>query len=238
MFWQAGGDFKDGFNSQTYMENFIHSQYHIPFVSSWTYNPSSNRKTIKGIYSKSCMGYSEYCSDTAHQGKLVCTQESSTVFKCGFLTQIKDFTIGVRITQFEQLWNFQNRDRAIQLASTYVSAGLPLVMEFEVTPAFLSMNQGFTQPPGPDPESILGGHAGTIVGYLTHSQLMELGSVSESVKSGGEDYFIFKNSWGTSWGDSGYGMMPISYFKKHGLALLAVKDVEMTEAPSEPVTSR
>lgn len=46
-------------------------------------------------------------------------------------------------------------------------------------------------------EKILGGHAVDAVGYNLINN---------------EEYIIFRNSWGTSWGAQGYGMMPKSYW--------------------------
>src|SRR5262249_16038441 len=44
-----------------------------PFEYQWDYNPSYSRTASGGVYSNSCVGYSgEHCSNTAHQGDLVC----------------------------------------------------------------------------------------------------------------------------------------------------------------------
>jgi C1A family cysteine protease len=47
-------------------------------------------------------------------------------------------------------------------------------------------------------ESPLGGHAICVVGYS---------------KSG--NYFKFKNSWGSGWGDEGFGYLPYKYMERH-----------------------
>lgn len=51
-----------------------------------------------------------------------------------------------------------------------------------------------------DMEPRLGGHAICIVGY-----------------NDAEGYFVFKNSWGTDWGDRGYGYLPYEYAKNYCL---------------------
>jgi C1A family cysteine protease len=56
--------------------------------------------------------------------------------------------------------------------------------------------------PMPDQsEQLLGGHAVLIVGYDIHTHL-----------------FTFQNSWGTGWGDKGFGYLPFDYLASHGLA--------------------
>ena len=54
---------------------------------------------------------------------------------------------------------------------------------------------------GKHPETLLGGHAITLVGYNTKTQ-----------------YFMFQNSWGTSWGQGGYGFLPYAYIQDPHLA--------------------
>lgn len=50
-------------------------------------------------------------------------------------------------------------------------------------------------------ESCLGGHAILLVGYDSSKKI-----------------FIFQNSWGTTWGDKGYGYLPEDYVTNNGLA--------------------
>jgi len=53
----------------------------------------------------------------------------------------------------------------------------------------------------PTTESVVGGHAVVIVGYDTATQR-----------------FIIRNSWGVSWGQSGYFTIPFEYVLNAGLA--------------------
>ena len=55
--------------------------------------------------------------------------------------------------------------------------------------------------PDEEKESLLGGHAIIIVGYDDE-----------------KEYFIFRNSWGKTWGDNGYGYIPYSYIIDKELA--------------------
>jgi C1A family cysteine protease len=47
------------------------------------------------------------------------------------------------------------------------------------------------------------GHAVALVGYRSDSQFP------------GNGYFIYRNSWGETWGDHGYGYMPFEYILKY-----------------------
>jgi len=59
---------------------------------------------------------------------------------------------------------------------------------------------GIVTMPGPD-ETLLGGHAILICGYNDTTQM-----------------FTFRNSWGSSWGASGYGFIPYAYLTSEALA--------------------
>jgi C1A family cysteine protease len=48
--------------------------------------------------------------------------------------------------------------------------------------------------PNPKKERLLGGHAIALVGFDVPRR-----------------YFKFQNSWGTAWGDKGYGYIPFDY---------------------------
>ena len=56
-------------------------------------------------------------------------------------------------------------------------------------------------------ESVVGGHSVLIVGYDDNK--VSKNNTDGSTKTG---CFLIRNSWGTSWGDQGYGWMPYAYF--------------------------
>lgn len=97
--------------------------------------------------------------------------------------------------------------------------GLPFVFGFVIYESFESEEVDKTgNIPMPDTttEKILGGHAVMCVGYDTDKQV-----------------FIIRNSWGTKWGDNGYGYMPFDYLTNVDLQLASdfwtieiVKDTE------------
>jgi C1A family cysteine protease len=41
--------------------------------------------------------------------------------------------------------------------------------------------------------------------------------------SGSSGDFIFRNSWGAAWGDSGYGYLPSEYVERHAIAARTVE---------------
>ena len=84
-----------------------------------------------------------------------------------------------------------------------LAAGYPFVMGFSVYESFESeevATTGILPMPHPN-ESQLGGHAVVGVGYDDATQM-----------------FIIRNSWGKSWGQHGYFMMPYAYITNSGLA--------------------
>ena len=84
-----------------------------------------------------------------------------------------------------------------------LAEGFPFVFGFSV---FESMEtdvvkeSGVVPLPQPD-DSLLGGHAVACVGYDDSS-----------------NHFTFRNSWGTDWGEGGYGFLPYAYVLDPGLA--------------------
>jgi C1A family cysteine protease len=76
-----------------------------------------------------------------------------------------------------------------------LSSGFPVIFGFTVFESFMSEEVEKTGlaklPSGVD--KVVGGHAALIVGYIN-------------------GHFIVRNSWGKSWGDSGYFTMPSSFF--------------------------
>lgn len=98
--------------------------------------------------------------------------------------------------------------------------GTPVVFGIEVFSEMMSdavASTGIVPMPTPD-EQAEGGHAICLAGYDDSSKL-----------------FKFRNSWGTSWGDNGYGYLPYDYvtnsqYSSDFWALTVVKDSD-TPAP-------
>jgi C1A family cysteine protease len=84
-----------------------------------------------------------------------------------------------------------------------LASGYPFVFGFSVYESFESpevLDTGVVPMPS-DGEAQLGGHAVLAVGYDDATAR-----------------FIIRNSWGTSWGDGGYGYMPYAYLTDSDLA--------------------
>lgn len=97
-----------------------------------------------------------------------------------------------------------------------LSKGYPIIFGFSVYESFESKSvaeKGIMTMPKQN-EKLLGGHAVLAVGF------------NDETKT-----FIVRNSWGTTWGDSGYFYMPFEYITNKNLAsdfwvLERVKDLE------------
>ena len=91
--------------------------------------------------------------------------------------------------------------------------GLPSMFGFTV---FSSIRQaasnGMIPYPAPG-ERVLGGHAIVAVGYDNNKKIKNATSGKET-----KGAFLIRNSWGTGWGDSGYGWLPYEYVL-HGMAV-------------------
>jgi C1A family cysteine protease len=82
-----------------------------------------------------------------------------------------------------------------QLKATLIN-GYPILFGFNIYSSFLlesvSENGNITIPS--DDEELIGQHAAVIIGY-----------------DDGDKVFLLRNSWGSEWGDSGYGYIPYEY---------------------------
>jgi len=63
-----------------------------------------------------------------------------------------------------------------------------------------------------DPKTCYGGHAVCLVGWNPQTRM-----------------FKFKNSWGTGWGQSGYGYLPYDYIKDFCWDAWMMKDLSITK---------
>lgn len=84
-----------------------------------------------------------------------------------------------------------------------LAEGNPFVFGFSVYESFESdkvKRTGQVPMPGPN-EAVLGGHACLMIGYDAEKQV-----------------FLFRNSWGDTWGDAGYGSLPEAYMLNSDLS--------------------
>lgn len=94
-------------------------------------------------------------------------------------------------------------DQTVQAMQACLTAGLPIVVGFTVYDSFPEQD-GVPDVPMPGRrEQVLGGHCVLVVGYTTRND---------------RPVWIFRNSWGTSWGDGGYGYFPQAYLTSSSLA--------------------
>ena len=87
-----------------------------------------------------------------------------------------------------------------------IASGLPSIFGFTV---YSSISQAGSTGniPFPNPgETVEGGHAIVAVGYDDNLII-----TNENSKRSTKGAFIIRNSWGTSWGDKGYGYFPYQY---------------------------
>jgi C1A family cysteine protease len=98
------------------------------------------------------------------------------------------------------------KDLLLKRIKSLLAAGLPSMFGFTV---FSSINQAGTSGKIPFPslkEKILGGHAVAAVGF---DNKLEIKNIISGAKTKGA--LLIRNSWGTAWGDSGYGWLPYEY---------------------------
>jgi C1A family cysteine protease len=96
-------------------------------------------------------------------------------------------------------------DLRIALTSGPVVIGIPCFLEI-----FMADSSGYIPYPL-NPNVIYGGHAICVVGYDDNSQQV-----------------IFKNSWGSDWGNNGYGILPYRYINDFLWDAWAAKDLSVT----------
>jgi C1A family cysteine protease len=93
---------------------------------------------------------------------------------------------------------------------TYLAAGLPPMFGFTVYSSYTQANITGKIPFPVTKESVVGGHAVVAIGYNDHMKI-------KNTAPGGMETtgaFLIRNSWGTGWGDQGYGWLPYEYVSR------------------------
>lgn len=86
-----------------------------------------------------------------------------------------------------------------------LSEGKPVLLGFRADPWFFSATGPISQQPGTGPDTSGSGHAVAIIG------VDENGTPDDEL----DDFAIIKNSWGTGWGDGGYGKINFREFNAY-----------------------
>ncbi len=93
-----------------------------------------------------------------------------------------------------------------------LAAGLPSMFGFTVYSSIRNTDKGKIPYPSPG-DSIIGGHAIMAVGYDDNITITNTG---DNIQTTGA--VLIRNSWGSEWGDAGYGWLPYNYVV-NGLAV-------------------
>jgi C1A family cysteine protease len=105
-------------------------------------------------------------------------------------------------------------DILLNRIKTNLSGGLPSMFGFTVYTSVSQADGNDGKIPYPTVgEKIEGGHAIVAVGYNDNMKIKN--AYKKGVETTGA--FLIRNSWGTGWGDSGYGWLPYDYVR-NGLA--------------------
>ena len=94
---------------------------------------------------------------------------------------------------------------------TNLAAGLPAIFGFTVYNSYLQANAA-NKGAIPFPiatDKVVGGHAVMAVGYDDSIKIKNTGSATATTGA-----ILIRNSWGTGWGDAGYGWLPDDYVLK------------------------
>ena len=102
------------------------------------------------------------------------------------------------------------KDKLLNRIKTNLSGGLPSMFGFTVYSSYSQASTSGLIPYPTKGEQIIGGHAVMAVGYNDGMKIRNAcPGAKETVGA-----LLIRNSWGTGWGNSGYGWLPYDYVLK------------------------
>ena len=228
-------EYGDGFNTWKAAKEL--AGFGVPYEQTWPYNPSWQRVDDEDweTYQASCPLYSRYpyaCSDTTHQGGMVCTGNIS--YYCGYAPEPRAGDAGFRLVGAHVAWSPLKGSLPIHTIRTTLDAGYPMVVSLEVDSSFRTPTQsGFVSHNTGEKK---GGHAVHLVGFVSNVELMLLPNLPTHIKNraaiSGGGFFVLKNSWGCG-GDGGYWYVPVEWAKSRFKSIVAF---DRGHAPNYGVT--
>lgn len=224
--------YDSGMSSSLALDAMVASGYRLPFESDWNYNqspaiqaldPATNQRPMS--CEPSYEAYSgELCTDYEFQA------EERIDFVLGLPTLVEyDFPAGAPnsghlvsasagISDFDVPPGGPLAGLQLEMVALFLESGTPILGVITIPDAFRA----------PDPDGYIrlvpgqtsaGQHAILLVGFVANADL-PAGVADDTGPLGG--YFVAKNSWGTSWGDCGFGYLSSGFLDAFGVAYRAI----------------
>lgn len=227
-------NFGDGLITPLSVAHQMVGNYRFAFESAWDYNPSPEREEVVNPplefrYENSCVNYDgTHCSDTNHQGELVCATQCMGAGPASYCWESCAYTSWVggnaqfRITSVNPIFNILNPQAGTDAARAFLATGVPVVASLSVVDSFDHVSDDGYVPYVAGSEAVRGGHAVLLTGYVPNAQVPP-----DAPPGAGGGYFIAKNSWGCDRGDGGYYYLPLDWVIKNVMSMTVIEGVEV-----------